>query len=63
MTIIRMPAVREATGISRTTIWRLVKQNQFPAPLKLSERTVGWRRVDVEKWIAERPVAGANIER
>jgi len=38
-------------GISRSLIYRLISLNQFPAQVKLSERTVGWRLSAIEKWI------------
>ena len=57
--ILRMPAVIEATGLSRTTIWRLVKANRFPPAVRLIGRHVGWKRSDIERWIDTRePVGG-----
>ena len=55
--ILRTPEVLEATGLGRTTIWRMVKRGDFPAPVRLSVRAVGWRRADVERWIESRPAA------
>ena len=58
--ILREPSVLKATGISRTTLWRRVRSGDFPRPLRLggpTTRAVGWRREDVERWLAERPTA------
>jgi len=52
--ILRKPAVVERVGLSGTTIWRLVRANNFPAPLKLSANAIGWIEADVEEWIAQR---------
>ena len=38
-------------GISRTTLWRMVKAGTFPAPLALTVKTIRWRTADVERWI------------
>lgn len=43
-----------ATGISKTTVWRLEKSGNFPKRLKLSPGRVGYRRAEVEAWLASR---------
>ena len=55
--ILRVATVLAATGLSRTTLWRAVKRGDFPAPIRLSARAVGWRRTDVERWLESRPKA------
>ncbi|MCY4648777.1 MAG: AlpA family phage regulatory protein [bacterium] len=55
-----MPAVVAATGLSRTTLWRLRQTGEFPAPVRLGgdgSRAVGWLRSDIEAWIRSRPAA------
>ncbi|MCY4085515.1 MAG: AlpA family phage regulatory protein [Actinomycetia bacterium] len=59
-TILRLPAVLAATGLSKTTVWRLTKRGGFPQPVKLSARCVGWRASKVEAWLADRPRAGPH---
>ena len=58
--IIRAAEVLEMIGLSRTTLWRLVKAGKFPAPLKLSVRARGWRLSDVEAWLDSRERFGAG---
>lgn len=53
--ILRLPEVMRLTGLGRSTIYRLLAAGQFPAPVQLSVRAVGWRRTDVDHWTAERP--------
>ncbi|MGE3482444.1 MAG: helix-turn-helix transcriptional regulator [Gammaproteobacteria bacterium] len=53
--ILRLPEVMRLTGLGRSTIYRLLAAGQFPAPVQLSVRAVGWRRADVDHWTAERP--------
>lgn len=47
-------------GISVSTLDRMVKNGQFPRPVALSSRTVGWPSDVVERWQASRPVKGAT---
>lgn len=51
MKIIRLPNVIEMTGLSRSTIYRLIGKGQFPAQLSLSERSRGWIYAEVVSWI------------
>ena len=55
--IYRLPAVVAACGISRSTIYEMIRRDEFPAPVKLGVRAVGWRRSDIEAWLASRPAA------
>jgi len=54
---LRMPAVTAMTGLARSTIYRLVAQDQFPRPVRLASRAVAWRRSDLDRWSAARPLA------
>lgn len=52
---VRMPKLRQMTGLGRTTIYRLMAQNLFPNPVRLGPRAVGWRLSDINAWSAARP--------
>src|SRR5438093_8077716 len=52
--LLRWPDVRARTGLSRTTVWRLVRQRAFPAPRRLSGNAIGWLASEVDAWIASR---------
>ena len=54
MHILRLPEVSQATGLSRSTIYRLVQTGNFPPPLKLTTRTIGWYSTDIDTWISAR---------
>ena len=59
--ILRMPEVREITGLSKSGIYKLLHADPpdtFPRPVKLGKRAVGWRVADVEAWLASRPDGG-----
>jgi prophage regulatory protein len=58
--IIRLPEVLRTTGLSRPSIYRMVLAGTFPQRVQLGPRAVGWLRVEVEQWIAERARARPN---
>ena len=52
--LISLPDVRaRAANISRTTVWRLVRDGEFPQPVNIGGRTVFSER-EVNDWIAKR---------
>lgn len=57
--IARLPEVSTLTGLSRTTIYDRVAAREFPPPLKLSAKAIGWRVADVHEWLAARRAGGA----
>ena len=50
--IIRREEVTRLTGIARATLYKLIKEGKFPEPLRLGERSVGWRLADIDEWLA-----------
>lgn len=52
--IIRLPQVKQRTGLSRSTIYSLIKGGQFKPPISLGARAVGWLESDVSEFIEER---------
>ncbi|WP_404292119.1 helix-turn-helix transcriptional regulator [Microvirga sp. RSM25] len=57
--ILRESEVRECTGLSRTTRWRLIRSNKFPAPVHISDHAVGWKESDIQAWIEARTRASS----
>ena len=53
--MLRAPEVVEATGLSRTTIWRRVRAGSFPAPTVLGENSIGWPASKITEWLEARP--------
>ena len=64
--ILRMAAVLQLTGLSRTTLWRRIRSGDFPPAVRLGgpeTRSVGWRAEEIKAWIASRPrAAGEHTE-
>lgn len=55
--LMRRPAVLAATGLSKSSLYAMMAEGRFPAPLKISTRSVAWNARDVSAWIASRPSA------
>lgn len=47
-------------GNHAATIWRWVKNGQFPQPVKLSPGCTRWRLSDVQAWEASKAVEVRN---
>ena len=52
--VLRLPQVREKTGLSRSGIYERIKNGGFPPPINLGGRTVGWLDVEIDAWIGLR---------
>jgi len=49
--ILRIRQVLEVTGLRRTSLYKKLNANEFPKPVKLGVRAVGWREADVHAWM------------
>ena len=49
--LVRLSDVCKLVGLSRSSIYSRVGEGSFPAPVKLSDHCVRWRREDLEEWI------------
>lgn len=47
-------------GLSRTTVWRLVRANRFPAPVQITARRKGWYLSAVLEWVRARGATGCS---
>ncbi len=56
--ILRLPQVIKRTGLARSTIYLQVEQDNFPKPMSIGERSIGWLESDIEAWIDERKEQG-----
>ncbi len=50
-TILRLPQLKARTGLSRTTIYKIIKDGRLAAPISLGARAVGWLESDVDAYI------------
>jgi prophage regulatory protein len=57
--VLKPATVIDRVGLSRVTIWRMVRRGEFPAPARLSPGRIGWSAHAVNAWVAERMAAAA----
>ena len=57
--ILKRPRVQELTSLPVSTMYLYVSKGKFPAPVRLGERSVGWRLSDVQGWLDSRVSARA----
>ena len=52
-TILRLPAVKARTGLSRSTIYLRIAEGSFPKPISLGDRAVGWIESEIHAWVQQ----------
>jgi predicted DNA-binding transcriptional regulator AlpA len=58
---LRLPEVKAVTGLSKSSLYALVREKSFPAPVRLGVRTVAWVRSEVRQWAAQRVHASRTV--
>jgi len=51
--IYRLPQVIALTGLSRPSIYLRISKEEFPKPVKLGRRAVGWPEESIIAWQAQ----------
>jgi prophage regulatory protein len=51
---LRLPKVKAVTGLSKSSLYEMIRANNFPAPVQIGPRTVAWVSSEVRQWAAER---------
>ena len=57
MAILRMPEVIRLVGLGRSTIYEMIAKGNFPRPVSLGRRAVGWIAGDIRNWLQNRQAA------
>ncbi len=50
--ILRRAEVLARVGLGKTTLYALIGRDEFPKPMRLSAKRVGWLESEVEDWLA-----------
>jgi prophage regulatory protein len=58
--LIPMKRVCEITSWSRTSIYRLIAQNAFPAPIKLGSQRIAFKESEIRAYVASRGSRGQH---
>lgn len=49
--LLRRPDVQQRTGLSRSSLYNLIKEGRFPRPVQISDRSVAWVSDEIDSWI------------
>ncbi|ADL56148.1 helix-turn-helix transcriptional regulator [Gallionella capsiferriformans] len=41
-----------AVTLSKSTVYRLIKDGKFPQPVRISYKRVGWLKADIDSFVA-----------
>ena len=55
--ILRLPAVKARTGLSRSSIYSKIASGEFPVPIRLGgaqSRAVGFLESEIDDWLSRR---------
>lgn len=52
--LVRLPAVLSRLGLSRSTLYAMVAERSFPAPVPIGRRARAWLSSDLDAWVAAR---------
>ena len=61
--IIRAAQLAKALSVTEKTVWVWAKNGTLPAPIRISDNTVGWRADVIQQWLDSRPTykAAPNV--
>ena len=57
--VLRISDVVKATRLSKSSIYFLIKINDFPRPKRLGKKVVFWTGTEIQRWLENRPIAGS----
>jgi len=60
--ILRRRDVQARTGLSRSSIYLRLSSGEFPKPVRLGPRAVGWLAHEIDEWIRARVEARDSAE-
>lgn len=52
--------VQTITTLSRVTLWRRIKDGNFPPPVQISPGRVAWTRRSIHEWLRQHGAAPAD---
>ena len=61
--ILRLPTVKIRTGLSRSSIYLRMSNNEFPSSISLGGRAVGWLESDIESWLDEKILSSQSVDK
>ena len=60
--LLRRRQVEEITGMSRSSIYKMMQDGEFPRPVRIGPAAVRWKASDITAWVESRPVARGEFD-
>ena len=60
--LLRRRQVEDITGTSRSSIYKMMQNGEFPSPVRIGPAAVRWRSSDIRAWVESRPVARGEFD-
>ncbi|NPT44357.1 AlpA family phage regulatory protein [Paraburkholderia sp. 1N] len=51
----------DRTALTRSTLYALIKRDEFPSPVRLTATAVAWPEISVDNWIQGRIDAANGV--
>ncbi|MCY4528729.1 MAG: AlpA family transcriptional regulator [Chloroflexi bacterium] len=60
--LLRRRQVEDITGLSRSSIYRLMRNGEFPVPVRVGPAAVRWKASEITRWVESRPLATGEFD-
>lgn len=60
--ILRIHQITEMVGLSRASIYRLMRMSRFPKSITIGIKAVGWLESEIELWLTEKEIESTPID-
>ncbi len=61
-TLLDADAVTRKTTLHIATVYKMLRDNRFPQPVRLGPQTVRWRESEIDQWIERLPRVESSPE-
>ena len=52
-TLLRLPKVLERVGLGKSSVYAMIQQKKFPAPIRICGRISAWDSSAIDAWVEE----------
>lgn len=61
--LLRLPQVCSLCGLKRSSIYRMIADGTFPAPVPIGQRARAWSSAEISAWIAARIAQRDSVQK
>ena len=60
--LLRRTQVESMTGLGRSTIYALMRKDDFPTPIRIGPKSVRWKLCELEEFLENCPRANGDVK-